>query len=73
MSRKHKKAKRDGQGGAVPVQLHRANATGIDVARPRFSLPCPRTEILAAVRSFETFYRGSARLKSWLQHVASRP
>jgi transposase len=69
MSRKHKKAKRAGQGGAVPsLSCIEPNAAGIDVGATEIFVAVPQDRDPGPVRSFETFTEDLQRLKSWLQH-----
>ncbi len=69
MSRKPKKAKRAGQGGAVPsLSCIEPNAAGIDVGATEIFVAVPQDRDPGPVRSFETFTEDLHRLKSWLQH-----
>ena len=69
MSRKHKKAKRAGQGGAVPsLSCIEPNAAGIDIGATEIFVAVPQDRDPGPVRSFETFTEDLHRLKSWLQH-----
>ena len=69
MSRKPKKAKRAGQGGAVPsLSCIEPNAAGIDIGATEIFVAVPQDRDPGPVRSFETFTEDLHRLKSWLQH-----
>jgi len=68
MSRRHKKPKRAGQGGAVPrLSCIEPNAAGIDVGATEIFVAVPPDRDPSPVRSFETFTQDLHRLKSWLQ------
>ena len=68
MSRKPKKAKRAGQGGAVPsLSCIEPHAAGVDVGATEIFVAVPQDRDPSPVRSFETFTEDLHRLKDWLQ------